>query len=77
MIQLGKIAKGRIEQIKIVQRFLRHAVWTFASGGKSDGVSDEVRALANPWANSSTRSSTPSSSKTCRRNSAEKATMPA
>ena len=51
MSKLGEIAKSRIEEIKLIQRILRHAVWTFASGGKSDGVNDEVRALANPWAN--------------------------
>ena len=48
---LGDIARERIEQIRNTQRILRHAVWTFAAGGKTEGVSDEVRALANPWAN--------------------------
>ena len=49
--ELGEIARARIDQIASVQRILRHAVWTFAAGGKTQDVSDEVRALANPWAN--------------------------
>ena len=49
--ELGEIAKARVEQIASVQRILRHAVWTYAAGGKTENVSDEARALANPWAN--------------------------
>ena len=49
--ELGHIARERIEQVRTVQRILRHAVWTFAASGKTEDVSDEVRALANPWGN--------------------------
>ena len=51
MSHLGEIARDRIEQIKTIQRFLRHSVWTFASGGKAESVSARQRALATPWAN--------------------------
>ena len=37
--------------MRTVQRILRHAVWTFAAGGKMEGVADEHRDRANPWAN--------------------------
>ena len=49
--ELGDIARDRINQVGTVQRFLRHAVWTFAAGGKMEGVADEHRDRANPWAN--------------------------
>ena len=49
--ELGDIARERIEDVRRTQRILRHAVWTFAAGGKTDSVSDETRAQANPWAN--------------------------
>ena len=48
--ELGEIARKRIEEVGKVQRILRHAVWTFAAGGKTEGVGDEQRARANPWA---------------------------
>ena len=48
--ELGDIAQKRIEYVRVVQRILRHAVWTFAAGGKTEGVGDEQRARANPWA---------------------------
>lgn len=48
--ELGDIAQERIEQIRTVQRILRHAVSVFAAGGKSS-IADEHRSLANPWAN--------------------------
>lgn len=48
--ELGDMAQRRIEYVRIVQRILRHAVWTFAAGGKTEGVGDEQRARANPWA---------------------------
>ena len=48
--ELGDIARERIEQIRTIQRILRRAVWTFAVGGKTDGVGDEQRARANSWA---------------------------
>ncbi|MCY4113688.1 MAG: type I-E CRISPR-associated protein Cse1/CasA [Chloroflexi bacterium] len=48
---LGDIANGRIDDVRRVQRILRHGVWTFAAGGKTERVGDETRALANPWAN--------------------------
>ena len=49
--ELGDIARDRINQVGTVQRILRHAVWTFAAGGKMEGVADEHRERANPWAN--------------------------
>ena len=49
--ELGDIARDRINQVRTVQRILRHAVWTFAAGGKMEGVADEHRDRANPWAN--------------------------
>lgn len=48
--ELGRIAKRRIEDVKKVQRILRHAVSVFAAGG-GNSISDEHRARANPWAN--------------------------
>ena len=48
--ELGRIAKRRIEDVKKVQRILRHAVSVFAAGG-GDSISDEHRARANSWAN--------------------------
>lgn len=48
--ELGEIARDRIDQAGKVQRVLRHAVWTFAAGGKMEGVADEHRDRANPWA---------------------------
>ena len=50
-VDLGEIANGRIDDVRRIQRILRHAVWTFAAGGKTVGVSDDTRAQANPWAN--------------------------
>ena len=47
---LEDIARERIDQIRTIQRTLRHAIWTFAAGGKTEGVGDEQRARANPWA---------------------------
>ena len=49
--ELGDLARDRIEEIRRVQRILRHAVSVFASGGKTDGVGEEYRDRANPWAN--------------------------
>ncbi len=49
--KLGEIARARLEDAAKLQRILRHAVWTFAAGGKTEGVSEEVRSLAYPWAN--------------------------
>ena len=48
--ELGRIAKLRVDNVGKVQRILRHAVSVFAAGG-GDSISDEHRALANPWAN--------------------------
>ena len=48
---LGEIAQERIEQVRTVQRILRHAVSVFASGGSTDSIGDEHRNRANPWAN--------------------------
>ena len=49
--ELGDTARERIEQVRKVQRVLRHAVSVFAAGGDTGNVSDEHRARANPWAN--------------------------
>ena len=49
--EIGEIARDRIKQIAVLLRILRHAVWTFAAGGKTQDVSEEARALARPWAN--------------------------
>ena len=49
--EIGIIAKDRIEQVRIVQRILRHAVSTAAAGGDANNIGDEHRARANPWAN--------------------------
>ena len=49
--ELGRIASERVEDVRKVQRILRHAIWTFAAGGKTEGVGDEQRDRANPWAN--------------------------
>ena len=49
--ELGDTARERIEEVRKVQRVLRHAVSVFAAGGDTGNVSDEHRARANPWAN--------------------------
>ena len=49
MKELGEMAQERIKQVRLIQRILRHAIWTFAAGGKTEGVGDEQRARANPW----------------------------
>ncbi len=48
--ELGKIAAERIADVRKVQRILRHAIWTFAAGGKTEGVGKEQRDRADPWA---------------------------
>ena len=48
--ELGDISRERIEDVRKVQRFLRHAVSVFAAGGATDGTSDEQRNRANTWA---------------------------
>lgn len=50
-VALGTLAEARVKDVADVQRILRHAVSVFAAGGKTDGVSDEHRARANPWTN--------------------------
>ena len=49
--EIGTIAKDRIEQVRIVQRILRHAASTAAAGGDANNIGDEHRSRANPWAN--------------------------
>ena len=48
---LGDISRERIEDVRKVQRFLRHAVSVFAAGGATNGIGDEHRERANAWAN--------------------------
>ena len=48
--ELGDIARERIEQIRIVQRILRHAVATFANRGDPNDIKSEKWSIANPWA---------------------------
>ena len=50
-VALGTLAEDRVSDVAQVQRVLRHAVSVFAAGGKTDGVSDERLARANPWTN--------------------------
>ena len=49
--ELGDISRERIEDVRKVQRFLRHAVSVFAAGGSTDSIGDEHRERANIWAN--------------------------
>ena len=49
--ELGDISRDRIDDVRKVQRFLRHAVSVFAAGGATDGIGDEHRERANAWAN--------------------------
>ena len=49
--ELGDISRERIDDVRKVQRFLRHAVSVFAAGGATDGIGDEHRERANAWAN--------------------------
>ena len=51
MQDIGDIAKGRIDQVAIVQRILSHAIQTFAARGETSNVSAEGRRLARPWLN--------------------------
>ena len=48
---LGKIARGRIEQVSTIQRILSHAIQVFAARGDSEKTSAEHRTLARPWLN--------------------------
>ena len=48
--ELGDIARARIDQVRTVQRILRHAVSVFAAGGSTNSVGDEHRARADLWA---------------------------
>ena len=48
--EIGTIAKDRIEQVRIVQRILRHAVSTAAAGGDANNIGDGHRSRARPWA---------------------------
>ena len=49
--ELGNISRERIDDVRKVQRFLRHAVSVFAAGGATDRIGDEHRDRANAWAN--------------------------
>lgn len=47
--ELGDMSRDRIEEIRRLQRILRHAISVFAAGGDTEGVSDEHRSHANSW----------------------------
>lgn len=49
--EFGDMARERIAQVRIVQKILRHAVSSFAAGGKTSDISKDYRDRANPWAN--------------------------
>ena len=49
--ELGDIAKGRIEEIRKVQRILSHAIQVFAAGGDSNKISPQSRDVARLWLN--------------------------
>lgn len=49
--ELSEIAYARVEQVALIQSILRHAVSAFAAGGKTQDISSDHRARANPWAN--------------------------
>lgn len=46
---LGDMSRKRIEQIRIVQRILSHAIRTFIARGRSENIRREDRRLARPW----------------------------
>lgn len=48
---LGDLSSERIEQVRIVQRILSHAIQTFVARGRPDNISQEARELARPWLN--------------------------
>ena len=48
---IGEIASNRIEQIRIVQRILSHAIQVFVAHGDPEQINPEDRALARPWLN--------------------------
>ena len=47
--ELARISKSRIDQIRIVQRILSHAIQTYVARGDASNLSPEHRALARPW----------------------------
>ena len=49
--ELGEISRERIEDVRLLHRFLRHAISVFAAGGDTEGVSDDHRDRANVWVN--------------------------
>ena len=49
--ELGETSGERIEDIRRLQRILRHAISVFAAGGDTDGISDDHRDRANTWVN--------------------------
>ena len=46
---LGDLSQKRIEQVRIVERILSHAIQTFVARGRSENIRREDRRLARPW----------------------------